>query len=153
MFAGLGDCVWILPLLSLGYFRSPGRPGVLAVADLLWDLPSGVVFRGTERLLIYCSDCSRSPGRTLNCWVFREVKLLSCMKMFSRGPRDSGFCFSVCSSTPGMLLVCWVSCTACHRAPVRSADCGVCCPVALCTEELLGCLQARCLQESKQVGE
>ena len=39
VFAGLGDSVWSLPLLSLGCFRSPGRPASLAVADLLWSLP------------------------------------------------------------------------------------------------------------------
>lgn len=38
VFAGLGVSVWTLPLLSLGCFRSSGRPVTLAVADLLWDL-------------------------------------------------------------------------------------------------------------------
>ena len=40
MFAGLGDSVWSLSLLSLGYFRSPIRPAALAIADHLWDLPT-----------------------------------------------------------------------------------------------------------------
>ena len=40
-FAVLGDSAWSLPLLSLGCFRSSGRPVTLAVADLLWDLPTG----------------------------------------------------------------------------------------------------------------
>ena len=30
---------------------------------------------------------------------------------------------------------------ACHKAPRQSSDCGVGCPVALCTEKLLRCLQ------------
>ena len=41
VFAGLGDSVWSLPLLSLGCFRSPGRPVALAVADHLWGFPTG----------------------------------------------------------------------------------------------------------------
>jgi hypothetical protein len=35
VFVGLGDSVWNLPLLSLGCFRSPGRPVALALADFL----------------------------------------------------------------------------------------------------------------------
>jgi hypothetical protein len=41
VFAGFGESVWSLPLLSLGCFRSPGRPVTLAVADYLWGLPTG----------------------------------------------------------------------------------------------------------------
>jgi hypothetical protein len=41
VFVGLGDSVWNLPLLSMGCFRSPGRPLALAVADHLWSLPTG----------------------------------------------------------------------------------------------------------------
>ena len=37
-FAGLDVSVWRLPFVSLGSFRSPGRPMSLAVADLLWGL-------------------------------------------------------------------------------------------------------------------
>ena len=40
VFAGLGDSVWSLPLLSLGCFRSPGRPVALALVDHLWGLPT-----------------------------------------------------------------------------------------------------------------
>ena len=39
MFIGLGD--WSLPLLFLGYFRSPGRRVALAISDHLWGLPTG----------------------------------------------------------------------------------------------------------------
>ena len=46
VFAGLNDSVWSLPLLSLGCFRSPGRPKTLAVADFLWGLPSGGSLEG-----------------------------------------------------------------------------------------------------------
>jgi hypothetical protein len=49
VFAGLGDSVWSLPLLSLGCFRSPGRPVALAVTDLMWSLSTGV-----------CSEWQRS---------------------------------------------------------------------------------------------
>jgi hypothetical protein len=63
--------------------------------------------------------------------------------LFSRGlgGMDCSFCFLVCSRTIRRLSVCWVSCPTCHRAPRTSSDCGVCYPVVLCTEELLGCLQ------------
>jgi hypothetical protein len=58
--------VWSLPLLSLGCFRSPCRPGALAVPDHLWSLPTqNFLFRGTQKLLICCPGCSRSPGRPL----------------------------------------------------------------------------------------
>ena len=43
------------------YFRSPYRPVTLAVADLFWGLPTGGILRGTEKLLIYCPGCNRSP--------------------------------------------------------------------------------------------
>ena len=46
VFAGLGVSVWSLPLLSLGCFRSPGRPVALSVADLLWDLLTVVSSEG-----------------------------------------------------------------------------------------------------------
>lgn len=85
--------------MSLGYNRSPGRPAALAVADFLWDLPTGGGggFTGAEELLICCRVCSRSPERPSDCWVFREtVKLFSCVKLFSRGwSMDCGFCFCV----------------------------------------------------------
>jgi hypothetical protein len=60
----------------------------------------------------------------------------------------------VYSRTPRMLSVSWVICPAFHRAPKRSLDYGVTCQFALCTEELLGCLQAVvwCLQGSRQAG-
>ena len=46
VFVGLGVSVWSLPLLSLGCFRSPGRPVALSVADLLWDLLTVVSSEG-----------------------------------------------------------------------------------------------------------
>lgn len=52
-----------------------------------------------------------------------------------RGAMDCGFCFPFCSRTPGRLSFFLVSCPACHKAPVRSSDCGVGCLIALCTEE------------------
>jgi hypothetical protein len=79
VFAGLGDSVWSLSLLSLGCFRSPGKP-----AAHPWGLPTGGLFRGAKKLLICCPGCSRTPGRPLDSWVFRRtVKLLSYVKMFS----------------------------------------------------------------------
>ena len=73
VFAGLGDSVWSLSLLSLGCFRSPGKP-----AAHPWGLPTGGLFRGAKKLLICCPGCSRSPGRPSDCWVFCEaVKLLT----------------------------------------------------------------------------
>jgi hypothetical protein len=42
-----------------------------------WPSNCGL-FRGSEKLLICCPSCSRSPGRPSNCWVFSgAVKLLS----------------------------------------------------------------------------
>ena len=46
VFAGQGDSSYSLSLLSLGCFRSPGRPEALAVADFLWDLPTGWTSEG-----------------------------------------------------------------------------------------------------------
>jgi hypothetical protein len=102
------------------------------------------VFRGAEKLLICCPGCSRSPGRPSDYRVFRgAVKSLSSVKLSGRrGAMDYGLCFCVCSRTIGNLSVSWVSCLACHRAPRRSLDCGICCQVALCSEEILGYLQA-----------
>jgi hypothetical protein len=92
VFAGLGDSVSCLPLLSLSCFRSPGKPMAMAVADLLWSLPiwwrggRGVVFRGAEKLVICYLVCSTSPGRLSDCWVFRgAVKLLSSVKLLFKG--------------------------------------------------------------------
>ena len=48
VFAGLGDCVWSLPLLFLGCFRSPGKVVTLAVAYNLWGLPTNTLQRGRE---------------------------------------------------------------------------------------------------------
>jgi hypothetical protein len=103
-------------------------------------------------LLICCPDCRRSPGRTSNCWVFRgTVKLLSCMNIFSRGSyvvsaslqHNSREAFSLLGQLPCMPQ-------SPPPPPRRSSDCGVGCSVALYTEELLGCLQAVCLQGSRQ---
>ena len=58
------------------------------------------------------------------------------------GVTDFGSFFCLCSRTQGRLSVCLASSPACLRAPRRSSDCSDSCPVALCTEELLGCLQA-----------
>jgi hypothetical protein len=41
VFVGLGDSVCSLSILSLGCFRSPGKPVTLTVADQLWNLPTG----------------------------------------------------------------------------------------------------------------
>jgi len=113
------------------------------------------VFGGVEKLLICCPGCSRSPGRPSD-WIFREaVKLLSCVKLFSGVcvcvcvcvcvylSMDCGFCFLVCSQTlRGLSLFCVSFFFVCYRVSGRSADCNIWCPVVLCTEELLGWLQA-----------
>ena len=140
------------------------------------------LFRRAEKLLLCCCSINRSLGRPSTCWVFRgAVKLLFCGKIFSRGPTDCGFCFSVCSKTPRRLSVCWVSCPACHRVPGRST--GVCvahcpvykgapgipssfgvfreanklvvsCSVALWAADLLGCLRLWCqLPDSSECSE
>lgn len=54
---------------------------------------------------------------------------------------DFYFCFLVCSITPGRLSVCWVSLPAWWRAPRETSGCSISSPVALRTEELVGCLQ------------
>ena len=46
VFAGLGVSVWRLPLLSLGCFRSPGRPVALSVAEIPWELLTVVSSEG-----------------------------------------------------------------------------------------------------------
>ena len=84
LFSGLDDTVCSLHLLSLGCFRSPGRPVVGCCRPLVgpsqWEL-----FREAEKLLICCCGRSRSPGRSSEGWVFRgDCKLLSYVKMFSR---------------------------------------------------------------------
>ena len=46
VFVGLGVSVWSLPLLSLGCFRSPGRPVALSVAEIPWELLTVVSSEG-----------------------------------------------------------------------------------------------------------
>ena len=54
------------------------------------------LFRGAEKLLICCPGFSRSPGRPLDCWVFRgAVQLLSCVKMFFMVSYGLWFLFSL----------------------------------------------------------
>jgi hypothetical protein len=67
--------------------------------------------------------------------------LFSSVKLFSIST-DYGFFFLVWSRTPGRLSFCWVICLVCHKTSRISSDCVVCSPVALCTEELLKCLEA-----------
>jgi hypothetical protein len=136
--------VWSLPLLSWGCFRSPGRPAALIVADHLWGLQTG----GSSEAQRCCWSAALAAIDVLGGLLTvgsSEDQSGCCPEMWRCSPggsSDCGFCLSVCSRILGRLSVCWVSCSACHRAPRRSSDCPVCCPGALCTEELLGCLQA-----------
>jgi hypothetical protein len=143
VFAGLGDSVWRLPLLSLGYFRSPSRPGSLTIADHLRHLPIG---GPSERHRSCCSVALAEVDLLggLQTVASSEEQSSCCpvRRCSPEGPMHCHFCFPVCSRTPGRLSVSPVNCPACHRAPGRSSECGVCCLVVLCTEELLGCLQA-----------
>jgi hypothetical protein len=85
VFAGLGDSVWSLSLLSLGCFNCSQSP----VWPSNWRL-----FRVAEKLLISCPGCSRNPGKSLDCCVLKgAIKLLSCVNMFSRGPYRLWFLF------------------------------------------------------------
>jgi hypothetical protein len=65
------------------------------------------------------------------------------------GHTNCDFCFPVCNRTLGIISVCWVSHLACHRASGRCSDCGVYCPVSLCTKEVLRCLRIWYLQGNR----
>lgn len=129
-----------LPLLSLSYFRSPGRPVALTIADLLWDLH-------TE---------GSSEGQR-SCWfVALAADLLGGLQTIGSSKEQSSCCPMLsCSGSWGVWSMASVSlcatefqggfqsfsCPISHRASGWSSDCCVGCPVALCTEELLERLQ------------
>jgi hypothetical protein len=108
--------VWSLPLLSLGCFRTPGRFVTMVVSGTSnWGL-----FMGTEKLLICCRGCSKSPGRPSDCWVFSgAVKLLSnCSE--SRGSSTTLSASTALSAAGSQLLNCsecsGFNCSECSRS-------------------------------------
>jgi hypothetical protein len=99
------------------------------------------IFREADKLLIGLQHVSWDAFRLLGLQRSCQAVVLY-EDGFQGVTTDCSFCFSVCRRTPGRLSVHWISFPACHRASLISSDSYVCCPVALCTEELLGCLQA-----------
>jgi len=145
VFAGLGDSVCSLPLLSLGCYRSPDKPAALTLADLLWGFPTG---RSSEWQRSCCFVALASVD------LLEDFKLLGlqrscqtvvlCETVLWQG---QGICYGlwfqpIYSWPLGRLSVFYVSCPACHRALGMSSDSDFVFPVALCTEEILELLQA-----------
>ena len=85
--------VWSLPLLSLGCFRSPGRPAALAVADPLWGLPTGGSSEGQRSCWSFALAEVALQRGLQTVGSSGAIKLLSCLKMFSRRAFWLGFLF------------------------------------------------------------
>ena len=169
VFAGMSHSVWSLHLLLLGCFRYSGRPVALAVADCLWDLPTG---SSSERQKSYWSVAlaTTDPLGVLQT-VGSSKKQSDCcsLRRCSQGESTAcGFCVPVCSRIPGEALSLldplscipqilqevfrlWCllpNCPLFRGAPGILARCGVfrgvyklviSCFVALCVANLLGC--------------
>jgi hypothetical protein len=98
MFAGLGDSVWSLSLLSLGYFRSPIRPAALAIADHLWDLPTEGSSEGQRSCWSVALDAVDPLGALQTLGVFKgAVKLLSFVRC-SPGALHTVVSVSLCAA-------------------------------------------------------
>jgi hypothetical protein len=117
------EWLWSLLLLSLDCFRSPGRPVALAIADLLWVLPTVVsweVQRSCWSVALAAADLLEG----LQTVVFSKEQS-SCCPMWSHPPRRStncGFCFPVFRETPGMPSGCGVSCPECSGSLGKPQD-------------------------------
>ena len=143
LFAGLGDYSWCLIPSSLGCFRSPGRPAALAVADNLWGLPTGTSSEGQRSCWSVALPAVDLGGLQT---VRSSEEQSNCCLMWRRSPgrpTDYGFCFPVCSRTPGGFQ-CVGSVVPTQSTPQRFSEYDVCCSVALCAVDLLGCLRLWC---------
>ena len=95
--------VWVTPLLSLGCFRSPGRPVALAVSDHLWGIPTGVFLQGLR-----------------SCWsvTLATVDFLGVFQTVGSSMEQSSHCLTVLSAADPQLL--WVqrvlNCSECSRS-------------------------------------
>lgn len=75
---------------------------------------------------------------------------MSCVKILARSVYWLLFLFPCVQQNSGEAFNLLGQFLCMSQSPRRSSDCCVCCPVALCTEELLACLQAVVSQTSRQ---
>jgi hypothetical protein len=157
VFAGLGDSVWSLLLLSLGCFRSPGRLETLTIADHLWGLQIGVSSEGQ---------------RSYWSVVLAVVELLGGLQTVKSSEMPSSCC-PVWRCSPGGAYRLWFlfpcvwqnfreAFSLSDQLPClpqnlgKSTDCSVFCPVAqlpCAHRSSWDAFKLCCLQGSRQAGD
>lgn len=127
--AGLHQISWYV--WSLGCSRLP-------IGSL-----SCMIFIGAEQLLIYCHICSRFPGRPSVCWIFRQSNFFSRGKLLCGVKRgyELWFPFPCVQQKSRETFSLLDQLTFLPQSILECVDCGICCPVALCSEDLLRYLQ------------